>query len=246
MGTTRHLGGHRRRAQRRAADHFDTTKVVRKSWFGDLGDKELLCLASGGGQQAPILAAAGALVTSFDQSSEQLRKDAEVAARNDLSIRCLQGDMADLSVFEDASFDLIVHPVSNLFAPDIKPVWQECARVLRPSGRLMSDFMNPDFFLFDHWDIDEGGPLEVKFRLPYTDLTHVDPTTLDKRMAEQHALEFSHSFDDQIGGQLTAGLVVAGFYEDCWNDEDTPLNSYMCTSMATLAIKPDVAGTLVL
>ena len=69
--------------------------MVPKSWFGDLGDKELLCLASGGGQQAPILAAAGALVTSFDQSSEQLRKDAEVAARNDLSIRCLQWDRAD-------------------------------------------------------------------------------------------------------------------------------------------------------
>jgi hypothetical protein len=63
-------------------------------------------------------------------------------------------------------------------------------------------------------------------------------------MAEQHALEFSHSFDDQIGGQLAAGLVVAGFYEDYWNDEDTPLNRYMCTSMATLAIKPDVAWTL--
>jgi hypothetical protein len=71
------------------------TKVVPKSWFGDLGDTELLCLASSGSQQAPILAAAGAVVTSFDQSSKQLGKDAKVAARNDLSIRCLQGDTAD-------------------------------------------------------------------------------------------------------------------------------------------------------
>ena len=59
----------------------------------------------------------------------------------------------------------------------------------------------------------------MKFRLPHTDLAHVDPTTLDKRMAEQHALEFRHSFDDQIGGQLAAGLAVAGFYEVCWNIE---------------------------
>ena len=57
-------------------------------------------------------------------------------------------------------------------------------------------------------------------------------------MAEQHALEFRHSFDDQIGGQLAAGLAVAGFYEACWNVRDTPLNRYMFTS--TLAFKPDV------
>lgn len=214
------------------------TKSVPRSWFGELKDKDLLCLASGGGQQAPILAAAGAIVTSFDQSPEQLRKDADVAARDDLSIRCLQGDMADLSVFDDASFDLIVHPVSNVFAADILPVWQHCARVLRPGGRLLSGFMNPDFFLFDHWDIEEGGPLEVKFQLPYADLTHVDTAVLEQRIADQHALEFSHSFDAQIGGQLAAGLVIAGFYEDQWSDEETPLNNYMSTSMATLAIKP--------
>ena len=214
------------------------TKSVPKSWFGDLKDKDLLCLASGSGQQAPILAAAGAVVTSFDQSPKQLRKDTDVAARDNLSIQCLQGDMADLSVFDDASFDVIVHPVSNIFAADILPVWQHCARLLRPGGRLLSGFMNPDFFLFDHWDIDEGGPLEVKFKLPYADLTHVDPEVLKQRMAEQQALEFGHSFDAQIGGQLAAGLVIAGFYEDQWSDEDTPLNSYMSTSMATLAIKP--------
>ena len=98
--------------------------------------------------------------------------------------------------------------------------------------------MNPDFFLFDHWAIEQGGALAVRFPLPYADLTHIDPAILDKRMAEHRALEFSHSFEDQIGGQLAAGLLIAGFYEDRWSDEATPLNSYMSTSMATLAIKP--------
>lgn len=214
------------------------TKSVPKSWFGNVAGKNLLCLASGGGQQAPILAAAGAVVTSFDQSSQQLGKDADVAKRAGLNIHCVQGDMADLSMFADASFDLIFHPVSNVFAADVKPVWRHCARVLRPGGRLLSGFMNPDYFLFDHWDMEEGGPLEVRFALPYADLTHVDAATLDARMANGAALEFSHSFDDQIGGQLEAGLVIAGFYEDRWDNEATPLNSYMATSMATLAIKP--------
>ena len=149
-------------------------------------------------------------VTSFDQSSEQLNKDAQVAQREGLAIECIQGDMADLSVFDDASFDIIFHPVSNIFAADIRPVWQHCARILRPGGRLLSGFMNPDFYLFDHWAIEDGGPLEVRFKLPYADLTHVDPATLEARMAEGEALEFSHSLDEQIGGQLAAGLVVAG------------------------------------
>src|SRR5437870_2432456 len=39
---------------------------VPRSWFGEIQGKNVLCLASGGGQQAPILSAAGANVTSFD------------------------------------------------------------------------------------------------------------------------------------------------------------------------------------
>ena len=87
------------------------TKYVPKCWFGDLKGKALLGLASGGGQQVPIFSAAGAVVTSFDQSSEQLNKDALVAQREGLTIECVQGDMADLSVFDDASFDVIFHPI---------------------------------------------------------------------------------------------------------------------------------------
>src|SRR5690606_39098957 len=80
-------------------------KPVPAEWFGDLKGKEVLCLASGGGQQAPILAAAGAKVTSFDNSDEQLAKDKFVADRDSLDLRIVQGDMADLSAFTDKSFD---------------------------------------------------------------------------------------------------------------------------------------------
>lgn len=56
-------------------------RAVPREWFGVLRGKRLLCLASGGGQQAPILAAAGAQVLSFDLSDEQLAKDRLVAER---------------------------------------------------------------------------------------------------------------------------------------------------------------------
>ncbi len=216
------------------------SKNVPKNWFGDIRGKRVLCLASAGGQQAPILAAAGAIVTSFDNSSAQLAKDKLVADRDGLTIEVRQGDMADFSCFDGATFDLIFHPVSNVFSQTIRPVWQHSARVLVPGGRLLSGFMNPDFFLFDHYDIEAGGALEVRFPIPNADIDLLDQAELAKRKTEGVALEFSHSLDDQIAGQIDAGFLIAGFYEDKWDDTATPLNAFMPTSMATLAVKTQI------
>lgn len=215
--------------------------AVPRDWFGELSGKRVLCLASGGGQQVPVLAAAGGLVTSFDNSEEQLAKDKLVADREGLDITLVQGDMADLSCFEDATFDLIFHPTSNLFAQDVRVVWREAFRVLKPNGRLLSGFMNPDFYLFDHDAIAAGEPFLVRNRLPYSEVESLSADQLDRKRREREALEFSHSLDDQIGGQLAAGFLVAGFYEDRWSDAATALNAYMPSSMATLAIKSAVA-----
>ena len=214
------------------------TKAVPRNWFGDIKNKSVLGLASAGGQQVPIFAAAGASVTSFDNSPEQLIKDSLVAEREGLNIALEQGDMADLSRFDDEHFDLIFHPVSNVFSEHILPVWQHCARILKPGGRLLSGFMNPDFFLFDHEDIDKGGPLQVCFSLPFADTDQLSQQQIMRRQQRGEGLEFSHSLQSQIGGQLDAGLLLAGFYEDHWDTLSTPLNDYMPTSMATLAIKP--------
>ena len=133
------------------------TKPVPAAWFGDLRGKDVLCLASGGGQQAPVLAAAGANVVSYDLSDEQLAKDRAVAEREGLALHCVRGDMSDLSALPSEAFDLVFHPVSNVFVPDVAPVWRECHRVLRPGGRLLAGMMNPCFFLFDHDDVERGG-----------------------------------------------------------------------------------------
>ena len=109
-------------------------KAVPREWFGNVRGKDILGLASGGGQQMPILAAAGANVTSFDNSAKQLEKDRFVAERENLEIRIEQGDAADLSRFADESFDLIFHPCSNCFMAKLQPIWNECYRVLRKGG----------------------------------------------------------------------------------------------------------------
>jgi SAM-dependent methyltransferase len=211
------------------------TRPVPRAWFGELRGARVLGLASGGGQQGPILAAAGAAVTVIDNSPAQLAGDREVAARDGLELTCEPGDMADLSRFADGVFDLVFHPVSNLFVSDVRPVWREAFRVLRPGGRLLAGFVNPLLFLFEA-DKEERGEYEVRFALPYSDLTSLPPEGLAKRLAENEPLEFGHTLADQIGGQLDAGFVLTGFFEDGWPER--PLSRLTPLFIATLAVKP--------
>lgn len=183
-----------------------------REWFpAEMRDVRVLCLASGGGQQGPMLAAAGADVTVFDNSPRQLAQDRAVAEREGLALLTELGDMRDLSRFDDASFDLVFHPVSNLFCPEVRPVWRECFRVLRAGGTLLAGFMNPDLFIFDR-AAEERGELVVRHALPYSDLTHLSD---DERAAfgAQEPVEYSHTMTEQIGGQLEAGFVITGFRE---------------------------------
>lgn len=76
----------------------------------------------------------------------------------------------------------------------------------------------------------------MAFELPYADLDHLGEHRLRRRIEAGEALEFSHSLEHQIGGQLAAGFVLTGFYEDRWDQRATPLDRYMPTSMATLAL----------
>jgi SAM-dependent methyltransferase len=212
-------------------------KPVPEDWFPEMGGAEVLCLASGGGQQGPVFAAAGARVTVFDNSPAQLAQDRLVAERESLDLRSVQGDMRDLSLFAGGSFDLVFHPVSNLFVPKVRPVWAEAFRVLRSGGTLVAGFLNPANYIFDLELADETGELRVKYELPYAAPTSLDEESLRAQMERGEPLEFSHTLEDQIGGQIDAGFVISGFYEDRHGDDD-PLAAYMPTLIATRATKP--------
>jgi len=212
-------------------------KSVPSEWFGNVKGKKVLCLAAGGGQQAPILAAAGATVTSFDNSEEQLAKDRFVAERDSFDLDTVLGDMANLAAFNDESFDLVFHPVSNVFVEKLTPVWKECFRVLKWNGSLLSGFMNPTFFLFDHEEAARTGVLAVKYSLPYADLKSLPEEKKEKIAKEGLAYEFGHTLEDQIRGQLAAGFVICDMYEDTWDEEATPLNKFTSLYISTLAKK---------
>ena len=194
-------------------------KAVPRAWFGTLAGADVLGLASGGGQQMPVLAAAGARVTSFDNSPSQLERDLEVAAREGLELRTVEGDMRDLSVFADASFDLIFHPCSNLFVPSLEAVWAECYRVLKPGGSVLSGFVQPFAFCLDE-ELERLGELRLVHPAPYSDLTCRSPESLARLMEDGEPIAFGHTLEAQIGGQIAAGLVVTGYFDDTWGDTE--------------------------
>ena len=207
-------------------------------WFpATLTGADVLCLASGGGQQGPVLAAAGARVTVLDNSPRQLAQDRAVADRDNLELTTVVGDMRDLTAFGDANFDLVFHPVSNVFCPEIEPVWQECFRVLRPGGILLAGFMNPDVFIFDADAAENRDELIVRHELPYSDLTHLSEEERARLWGLDAPVEYSHTLTEQIGGQLAAGFVITAFRER--PHHAGPTAKYMPGYFATKAVKPE-------
>ena len=233
------VSGREVEAARRGDWHIVLTPTlpVPEGWFPDPAGTRVLCLASGGGQQGPLLAAAGFRVTVFDNSPKQLEQDRTVAEREGLELETVDGDMRDLAVFEDETFDLIVHPISNCFVPDVNPVWAECARVLRTGGELLAGFTNPVRYLFPDDLEHESDLLCVANRIPYSDLEQLSEEQQAEYIADGEPFEFGHSLEDQIAGQLRVGLVVIDLFEDVYAPEEDALSRHIPSFIATRARK---------
>ncbi len=182
------------------------TKPVPHSWFGELNSKKVLGLASGGGQQMPIFAALGAECTVLDYSQHQLESEAMVARREGYEIKIIRADMTKPLPFPDDCFDLIFHPVSNCYVEQVEPIWRECFRVLKPGGALLAGLDNGVNFWFD--DDEE----RIAYTMPFNPLVHPEQMALLER--QDCGVQFSHTIDEQIGGQLKAGLMLTDVYED--------------------------------
>ena len=182
------------------------TKFVPHEWLGDLRGKKILGLASGGGQQMPIFATLGAECTVFDYSERQLSSERRVADREGYQIRIIRGDMTKPLPFEDEEFDIIFHPVSNCYVKDVTPIWKECFRVLKPGGYLLSGVDNYVNYIVDY---DEKTIIN---HLPFDPLT--DDEHRKQLEREDAGMQFSHSLEEQIGGQLAAGFRLLDLYED--------------------------------
>jgi SAM-dependent methyltransferase len=215
-------------------------RPVPHDWFapfianGRLDGVRLLGLASGGGQQMPVFTAIGARCTVLDYSPRQLDREREVAAREGYDIDIVRADMTKPFPFEDGSFDIIFHPVSNCYVEDVYHVWNECARVLRPGGILLAGLDNGFNFIVEDFTV---RPLVIKNRLPFNPLK-MDAERRQRMIDNDEGLQFSHTFDEQIGGQLKAGFVITGAYED-FNNEPDAIADGIPSFWATKAVKPN-------
>ena len=205
------------------------TVPVPKAWMGDLLGKRVLGLACGGGQQMPIFTAAGARCTVLDYSPRQLESERMVAEREGYDIEIVRADMTKPLPFPDGTFDLIFHPVSNDYVKEVLPIFRECFRVLKPGGVLLAGLGKEINYLFD-----EAEERAVN-SLPFDPLINEDHR---RQLEEDDAgMQFSHTLEEQIGGQLKAGFVLKDLYEDT-NGEGRLHELNVKTFVATLAVKP--------
>ena len=186
---------------------FGPNSVIPADWLGDLCGKKVLCLAGAGGLQAPLLACAGAEVTVIDLSERMLDKDREVAVREGLDICIEHGNMCDLSRFADESFELVLNPPSLFYVPDVMPVFREVYRVLKKGGSFIMISFNPIAYVCDFDEV--LGCYKAVNRMPYRSTDHAN---------QGDWVEYCHTMESYIGGQLKCGFVLTGYMEHQMED----------------------------
>ncbi len=186
--------------------YLTPTKPVPHEWLGDLAGKKLLGLASGGGQQLPIFSALGAVCTVLDYSEQQCESERMVAKREGYNIDIICGDMTKPLPFEDESFDIIFHPVSNSYAEKVEPIFKECYRILKKGGLLLGGYDFGISYIFDEREE------KLTHTLPFNPLKNRQQ--YEDSMKNDWGIQFSHTLEEQLGGQLRAGFSITHLYED--------------------------------
>ncbi len=203
-------------------------KFVPHSWFGELKGKKVLGLASAGGQQMPIFTALGAECTVLDYSEKMLEQERFVSAREQYAITIVRADMTKPFPFPEESFDLIFHPVSNCYVEDVLPIWKECYRVLKPGGALLSGFNTELVYAFDESET------EIINTLPFNPLKNAEHA---RQLAEDDSgMQFSHTLEDLIDGQLRAGFTLTNLYDDTGGAGNLHQH-HIATFLATRSVK---------
>ena len=208
------------------------TIPVPASWWPPLKGAEVLGLASGGGQQMPILTAAGAYCTVLDYTPAQLESERMVAKREGYHINVVHADMTQMLPFTDDHFDLVVNPVSLCYVRDVQPIFYEIARVLRPGGVLLTGW-DTGF----NYVTDEAEERVVR-GLPYDPISN--PELLEQDDLEEVGMQFSHTAGELLRALLMAGFVIDDAYDDV-NGEGR-LSELGIPTM--LAVRAHKAGTM--
>ena len=184
-------------------------------WLGkSIHRKDVLCLAAGGGRQSALYASAGAIVTVVDLSPAMLELDRQVARERKLSIRTIHASMDQLNMLDNDSFDIVIHPVSTCYLPDVTPVFREVSRVLRTGGIYVSQHKSPV-------SLQTAGQVNAnaKYSLEHTYYRvepipeSISPNSTTRRLRERGAVKYLHRLEQLIGGICRAGMSIEDLIE---------------------------------
>ena len=199
-------------------------------WLGkSIHRKEVLCLAAGGGRQSALYASAGAIVTVVDLSPAMLELDRQVARERKLSIRAIQASMDQLNMLDNDSFDIVIHPVSTCYLPDVVPVFREVSRVLRTGGIYVSQHKSPVSL---QTTSQVNANANAKYSLEHTYYRaepipeSISPNATSRRLRERGAVEYLHRLEQLIGGICRAGMSVEDLIEPVHADESAESGSF--------------------
>lgn len=168
------------------------------SVLSDVKGKNVLCLASGGGQQSAVFSLLGANVTVIDIAEGQLDGDKKAAKHYGYEIKTFQGDMSNLSMLKNNSFDIVYQAPSMTYIPDVKKVYSEVARILRSGGLYRVDAHNPQSVFFDESLWDGKG---YRISVPYA-------VKEQQRSENENVLEYRHYLDETFNGLIQSGFVI--------------------------------------
>jgi SAM-dependent methyltransferase len=184
-------------------------KVDQLGWLGgDIRGRALLCLAAGGGKHGPLYAAAGANVTVVDLSPAMLELDRAVAAERRLALRTVEASMENLSMLAAGEFDIVIHPVSTCYVPDVAPVYHEVARITRAGGLYISQHKSPTSLQAGI----EPSPRGYELVEPYYREGPLPPVAGSPHR-EEGTLEYLHRWEDLLGQMCRAGFAIEDFVE---------------------------------
>jgi len=194
-----------------------------EGWIeGGLRGRRVLCLAAGGGLQSALCAAAGAEVTVVDVSRGMLDRDESVAREHGLRVRVLELDMRRLVGVESGCYDVVIHPVSTCYVPEVEPVFCEVARVMRTGGVYISQHKQPGSQQASARPLAEGYVLVE----PCVSARPLAPLIGEWRHRESEMTEFVHPLERLIGGLCRAGFVVEDLVEPFHGDTQAVAGSF--------------------
>ncbi len=169
--------------------------------FEGVTDKNVLCLATGGGQQSAAFGLLGAKVTVLDLTPGQLEADRIAAEHYGYDIKTIQGDMRDLSMFADDTFDLVYQAISICFVPEVRQVYSEVARIVKPGGVYRVGHNNPGTVLIEESSYNGEGYVLGE---PYQ----------GGQIDDADAAEYRHLLSDIFNGLVESGFTIESVCED--------------------------------